>query len=350
MTDVLIVGQGVAGSVLALTLLERGLDVRVVSSATAPAASMVAAGIVNPLTGRKLVKTWLADELFPYLHRFYAAAEQRLQTSFFTPLAIYRPYRDAAERVAYETAVADPALVGYVRLNPDNAAYGAVVSNPFGGLQVAGAGWVDLPRFIAAVRQYLVEKQCFVSGAVSPADLSIRPDGVSWAGQSFRRVIFCEGPHGRANPLFDWLPFNVVKGEILTAEVAEYPVRNIINQGVFVMPLTTNQIRIGATYSWHELDWQTSEVGRSFLETKARQLLTVPFRVLEQRAGIRPSTKDRRPFVGWHPTYPAVGIFGGMGTKGVSLAPYLAHNLANHLAGGEEILEAVQIQRFRALL
>ena len=116
------------------------------------------------------------------------------------------------------------------------------------------------------------------------------------------------------------------------------------------MPLAANRIRIGATYSWHELDWKTSEAGRSFLETKARQLLTIPFRVIEQRAGIRPSTKDRRPFVGWHPTYPAVGIFGGMGTKGVSLAPYLAHNLANHVVAGEEILEAVQIGRFSALL
>jgi nitrate/nitrite transporter NarK len=54
--------------------------------------------------------------------------------------------------------------------------------------------------------------------------------------------------------------------------------------------------------------------------------------------------------VGWHPMYPAVGIFGGMGTKGVSLAPFLAHNLARHLAVQEEILPAVQIHRFETLL
>jgi glycine oxidase len=354
MTDVLIVGQGVAGSVLGLTLLERGLSVRVVSAAgTLPAASAVAAGIVNPLTGRKLVKTWLADDLFPYLHRFYTAAEQQLSARFFTPLSIYRPYRDEAERTAYETAVADPALAGYVTTRPNNAVYEPVINNPFGGLEVGQAGWIDLPAFLAATRRYLLDRQCFKEAQVRVEDLHIGPGGVGYAGRQYRYVIFCEGPHGAANPLFYWLPYSPVKGEILTAEVDTYPVQNVVNQGIFVMPVGeangAARIRIGATYAWDNLNWQTTDGGRSFLETKARQLLRVPFRVVGQQAGIRPSTKDRRPFVGWHPTYPAVGIFGGMGTKGVSLAPYLAHNLANHLATSEEILPAVQIRRFEAL-
>ncbi|MEZ0611787.1 NAD(P)/FAD-dependent oxidoreductase [Fibrella sp. WM1] len=356
--DVLIVGQGIAGSVLALTLLQRGLRVQVVSSASVPSASLVAAGIVNPLTGRKLVKTWLADQLFPYLHQFYSAADQRLSggrsgTSFFTPLDVYRPYRDVAEQIAYERAVADPELARYVTTHPDNAQYSAVVSNPFGGLQVTGAGWVDLPRFIAAVRDWLTAQGLFQVADVSASALQIQPDGITYNGQVFRYVIFCEGPHGETNSFFNWLPYSLVKGELLTAEVDTYPVTNIINQGVFVLPLPAEsgraRLRIGATYAWDKLDWQTTEAGRSFLETKARQLLTIPFRVVDQQAGIRPSTKDRRPFVGWHPTHPAIGIFGGMGTKGVSLAPYLAHNLANHLTVGEEIEPAVQITRFQAL-
>jgi glycine oxidase len=358
MHDVLIIGQGVAGSVLALTMLERGLSVRVVSAEELPAASAVAAGIVNPLTGRKLVKTWLADDLFPYLHRFYTTAEQQLGAPFFTPLSIYRPYRDGAERVAYEAAVADPALARYVTTQPANAAYESVINNPLGGLEVGQAGWVDLPAFLSAIRRYLADRHCFELAQVRVQDIDIQPTGVTYGGRRFRYVIFCEGPHGRDNPLFGWLPFNVVKGELLTAEVDTYPVQNIVNQGIFVMPLSTEsgrqdgptRLRIGATYLWDNLDWQTTEGGRTFLETKARQLLRVPFRVVAQRAGIRPSTKDRRPFVGWHPTYPAVGIFGGMGTKGVSLAPFLAQNMAAHLATGEEILAAVQIRRFEALL
>lgn len=347
--DVLVVGQGVAGSVLAWTLRQRGLSVQVVSSADLPASSSVAAGIVNPLTGRKLVKTWEADRLFPYLHQFYAGLAQQLDTPFFTPLDVYRPYRDEAERKQYQAIAADPELHPYFQPAVDEAAYSAVINNPFGGIQVTQAGWVDLPAFIAATRRYFVEKQLFIIGQVRPADLQLRPDSVTYLGKTYRYVIFCEGPHGQENPLFSALPYNVVKGEILTADVAAYPLTNIINQGIFVMPLSPTRIRIGATYSWHELDWKTTDAGRSFLETKAGALLRIPFTVVDQRAGIRPSTVDRRPFVGWHQTYPAAGIFGGMGTKGVSLSPYLAHDLADHLALGKEINPAVNISRFRSL-
>ncbi|MBO0934946.1 FAD-binding oxidoreductase [Fibrella sp. HMF5335] len=347
--DVLVVGQGVAGSVLALTLERYGCSVTVASSASLPAASAVAAGIVNPLTGRKLVRTWEADRLFPYLHQFYTAAEGQLNQSFFTPLGIYRPYRDAKERADYQQVTADADLVRYVGEPGDDAAYGAVVSNPFGGLRVTQAGWVDLPSFVGAVRTYFIQKDRFIRADVQPDNLTIGSDSVTYAGVRYRYVIFCEGSHGQANPLFSYLPYNVVKGEILTARVTDYPVQDIINQGVFVMPINRTIIRIGATYSWHELDWQTTEAGRTFLETKARDLLRIPFTVVQQQAGIRPSTKDRRPFVGMHPQLPRIGIFGGMGTKGVSLAPYLADQFAGALWAGQEINEAVNISRFRSL-
>ena len=71
----------------------------------------------------------------------------------------------------------------------------------------------------------------------------------------------------------------------------------------------------------------------------------VAAKVVAQQAGIRPSTKDRRPFIGIHPTQPAIGIFGGMGTKGVSLAPYLAEQFARHLLDGEDLEPEANISR-----
>ena len=343
--DYLIVGQGVAGSVLAWTLDQRGATVLLADDPGQPTASGVAAGIVNPLTGRKLVRTWKADDLFPFLHQFYSAVETQLGVQFFHPKTIYRPFRSASEKADYLALTNDPAIRPYIGLTTDDAALAPYVNNPFGGLSVAQAGWVDLTEFVRVIKGYFIRKNQYYEGAVQLDELKINEASVIWKDVRFGKVIFCDGTQAAANPLWNWLPFNPVKGQILTALIDDYPVDAIVNQGVFVLPVRPGLVRIGATYSWHDLDWQTTDEARQFLETKAQALLRVPFRVVGQQAGIRPSSKDRRPFIGLHPDHPSVGIFGGMGTKGVSLSPYLAEGFARHLLDGEEIDSEAHISR-----
>ncbi|GAB4022367.1 NAD(P)/FAD-dependent oxidoreductase [Spirosoma koreense] len=347
--DFLIVGQGVAGSVLAWTLDQRGCSVILADDPGLPSASAVAAGIVNPLTGRKLVRTWKADELFPFLHQFYTGIEQELAVRFFHPKTIYRPFRSSREQSDYLALTADPAIRPYVAESTDDQAYRPFVNNPFGGLTVTQSGWLDLTEFVRVIKGYFVRKNQYFEGRIESDDLKIKDEGVVWKDITFSKVIFCDGVMTRENPLFSWLPYNPVKGQILTAVAETYTVKNIVNQGVFILPVRDGLIRIGATYSWHDLDWQTTDDGRAFLESKVREILNVPYRVVAQQAGIRPSTKDRRPFIGLHPAHPTVGIFGGMGTKGVSLAPYLAEQFARYLLDHEDLDSEANISRYVSL-
>lgn len=347
--DFLIVGQGIAGSVLAWTLDQRGYTVILADAPALPSASRAAAGIVNPLTGRKLVRTWRADDLFPFLHRFYTHAEQQLGTRFFYPRSIYRPYRSDAEKAAYQAYTADPEVAPYVGPSGNDRDFEPYIHNAFGGLTVTQAGWLNVPTFLEAIRAYFREKRQFFDALVTPDAIRFGTDSAVWNGYVVQKVIFSEGPQSARNALFDWLPYNPVKGQLLTAVVANYPIQQIVNQGVFILPLDVHTIKIGATYTWHDLDWQTTDDGRAFLQHKVRELLKIPYRIVGQQAGIRPATKDRRPFVGWHPEWPTAGIFSGMGSKGVSLAPYLAHQLVAHLMNGEELDPEVNISRVGSL-
>ena len=231
----------------------------------------------------------------------------------------------------------------------DSQPYNDCIRQPYGGLEVTQAGWVDLKEFGRIIKGYFIRKGQYYEGRVTPDDLLLTDKAAVWQGTTFGKVIFCDGVQAQENPLFSWLPYNPVKGQILTAVADTYSIRNIVNQGVFILPVREGLIRIGATYSWHDLDWQTTDDGRAFLETKLRTLLTVPYQIVGQHAGIRPSTKDRRPFIGLHPDHPSVGIFGGMGTKGVSLAPYLAGQFARHLLDGEELDPETNIRRCLSL-
>lgn len=349
MADVLVVGQGIAGSVLAWTLDQLGLRVLIADAPALPSASRAAAGIVNPLTGRKLVRTWRADDLFPFLHNFYAQAETQLGTRFFYPRTIYRPYRSVAEKEAYETYTADPDVAPYVAVAASRRHYDGYIHHPFGGLTVTQAGWLNVPAFLEAIQRYFRAKNQFIDVRITPEMLRITADSVTWERQLFSHVIFAEGPQSASNELFDWLPYNPVKGQILTVTVAHYPIQEIVNQGVFILPIDPHTLKIGATYTWHDLDWQTTDDGRAFLERKVSELLAIPYHIVGQQAGIRPATKDRRPFVGWHPALQRAGIFSGMGSKGVSLAPYLARLLAANLLNGEELEAEVNISRVVSL-
>lgn len=347
--DYLIVGQGVAGSVLAWTLDQRGCSVWLADDPALPSASAVAAGIVNPLTGRKMVRTWKADQLFPFLHRFYTDIEQKLGAHFFHPIDIYRPFRSIEEQNDYLALTAEPAVQSYIKQNVDNEPYSPYINNPFGGLAVTQAGWIDLSEFVKSIRAYFINKGQYVDARVKATDLTINSETVAWQGHTINKVIFCDGVQARENPLFEWLPYNPVKGQILTALVEDYPIKDVVNQGLFILPVRNGLIKIGATYTWHDLDWQTTEDGRQFLESKVRDILRVPYQVVSQQAGIRPSTKDRRPFVGLHPEHPGIGIFGGMGTKGVSLAPYLANQFTGYLLDAEELDTEANISRYLSL-
>ncbi len=164
------------------------------------------------------------------------------------------------------------------------------------------------------------------------------------------KVIFCQGVDARENSLFDWLPFNPVKGQILDVVFDGYISEEIVNQGIFILPSPDRQTyRVGATYSWHDLDWEITEDGRAYLENKLQPLISSEYTILGQRAGLRPSSKDRRPLIGLHPAHPAVGVFNGLGTKGVTLAPYFAGEFVQYLENDKELNSEVNIDRHFSL-
>ncbi len=73
--DFIIVGQGIAGSVLSVSLMKEGYTVCVINNSDLSSCSSVAAGIWNPVVFKRLTKSWLADEVVPELNSFYSYAE-----------------------------------------------------------------------------------------------------------------------------------------------------------------------------------------------------------------------------------------------------------------------------------
>lgn len=344
--DYFIVGQGLAGSALAFELLQRGKRIMVWDRPEQNQASAVAAGLFNPITGKVMVKTWKADLLFPALADFYKNAEQVLGRRFFHPMAIYRPFLSAEEQNEWMGRSIDAAWKNYVDKVFTQSEFGDQVNDKFGGLMLLRCGYVEVNVFMTAMQQRLISLQAFQHEFLHEDELTILDDEIRYRQITAKKIIFCNGIHAMHNKLFGNLPLKPLKGETLTIKTAQR-LKHIYNRGVYVVPTENDMIyRTGATYSTKDVSQKTTPEGRLELDQKLSDLLTLPFEVTNQQWGIRPTSADRRPFLGAHPTLKNVVIFNGLGTKGVSLAPYFARQLAEWLETGSPIDREADIQRF----
>jgi glycine oxidase len=347
--DYLVIGQGLAGTVLSRTFSAHGQRGLVVDSGEQFSASRVAAGLFNPLTGPRMVKTWRAEALFPFLAEFYGRFAQDLGAGFFHPQPLYRPFGSVAQQNEVLAELADPKFAPFVLRQVPGGEFGPCVRDALGGLLVAQAGYVDTRAMLAAWQAHLLAGGSLVQSEVADADLQLGDGWVEWRGIRARRAIFCRGHHDRLSPWWQWLPFRPVKGEILWLRLAGTDLATILNRGCWVVPTPTSEgwvYKVGATYDWRQLDTQPTSQARDGLLAQLAGLVDRPAELVDHQAGIRPATADRKPLVGLHPEHPQLGIFGGLGAKGVSLAPFFAEQFYQFLAHGRPLDAEVDIRRY----
>ena len=342
--DFIIVGQGLAGSVLSLQLIDKGYKVVIIDDASS-SCSRVAAGIWNPVVFKRLTKSWMADEVLPYMLEFYQAQEKKLGTKFITERSIIKLFTELQEANLWRKK-AEEEMASYL----DKEIFTGSLAEHFkvseiGYAKVLRAGNLDLPVFINAVREFLQKNEMYLSEKFDHSSFS--PSALKSKNIETENVIFCEGYLIRNNPFFNYVPMKPAKGEVLTMQFQNLNLnKDILNKNGFIMPLEDDKFKVGATYNWTDLsEWPTAQ-GKSELLDKLDKMTNAKGVVVNHEAGVRPSVIDRRPLLGAHPTWKNIYVFNGMGTKGVMLAPFFANHLIEHIIDGKNLNKEVSLARF----
>jgi len=342
--DYIIVGQGVAGSCLALELIKKGKTVLVFNNPNGNSSSRVAGGLINPITGRKMVLTWRANDLFPFLQKFYTGAEQLLGANFYHKIPIYRPFISIEEQNEWQGKSVDANFKPYVQEVVLKSEHEQVVADQFGGLLLKESAYLDTISFLSAVNNWLIKKEMVINEKFELDSLNFIGGAAVYNKIKARKVIFCNGVEITQSSYFSEVKFRPVKGEVLNVAI-EPGLNKVYNRGVFIMPRNGSHT-VGSNYNHKDLTWETTAKGRAEIEAKLQAILLKEYKVVGHRAGIRPSVSDRRPVLGKSSSNEQLLIFNGLGTKGVSLAPFFANQLANNLVNGTEIEKEVNVNRF----
>ena len=346
--DAVVVGQGVAGTLVSWRLRAAGRSHVVIDRGHDRAASRAAAGIVNPVTGRRFVLAWRGAEVYAGL-RVYRDLEAELGVPLLHELEILRDLSAPEALNRWDLRRADPAYAAYMRAPATRAVRGLLAPARLGPT----VGYrVDLPTLLAAFRQNLrdrgelLETDVRIAGDRGVGDdprasaAHLRRSGEDWVvdgpqdvSHSARCVVDCRGAGSAAGP-WAHLPWRGTKGEALRFAAPALGRGVAVKRGAFACPVgAARDVWLGATNEDRFDDGDPSAAGRSWLVERAARLgLAVPPSAVHLSA-IRPTTRTRRPFVGEHPSMPGLWICGGLGTKGASLAPLCSRELVAAIAG-----------------
>ena len=351
----LIIGHGLAGALLAEALLKRGQEVRVIDAGPADRvlkASAVASGVLNPVTGKRLTRVWNLETFLPAALRTYRALEEEMALPLVQELDALWLHANPEDAALFATRAEGDAELFEATINP--RPYEEFLHLREAPGRIHPVYGINIPQLLSGLRERLKNIGALIEEAFDLPDLQTGTDGLRYRDLEVSHVIFCEGAAAVVNPHFQNLPWSPAAGEALILRIPRLPRTAVykLGHGLSLSPWPGGEEQwwIGSNYLWDTLAPAPTAAFRQHCEAQLKAWVRLPYEIIEHRAGVRPATVDRKPFIGLHPTHPRIGIFNGLGAKGVLMAPYLAENLAAHLAEGLTLMPEADVSRHRRAL
>lgn len=343
MKKVLIIGGGIAGGSLAIQLLEKGLNVTVLDRGENHS-SLIATGMVNPMVFRRMNLSWRAQEFLPYARGFYTGLEKKFGVSFLEDLKIRRFFSSEQERGYWQTKQNEELYKDFLTVHEDFEIPIPNAKSEFGSGVVKSAFWIRSETFMTSLHDYLRLKEVLKIEAFDEHLFS--QTELEYKDIKYDAVVFCCGSNNDKIPFFQAAKIQYNRGQILDLESEELPEKESWNRKGFILPIGSNKFKLGATYEWNEQDLKTTEEARDKLEFVINNITDLPYTIVDQKVGMRPTVSDRRPVLGMHPENKGLFIFNGLGTKGYMLAPLLSFEMAEYMVNGKPLHKEVEYTRF----
>lgn len=349
--EYLIVGFGIAGLCFAETLRQDNKSFIVIAD-TKDGATSASGGVINPTVLKRFTAAWKANEFQDKAIPFYKEIEHYLQVSVISEVKIDRILNSIEEQNDWMVASDRKELKSYLHsdlIRSENIS----VTAPFQLGRVKSAYQLTPTTLLAAYQDKLLQEGRFIQNTFE-YDKIIRQDKtVQYKEWTAQQLVFAEGAKTIRNPFFPYVaPFtnkSVLignKGDYIIIKAPALKISSILKGGMMLIPLGDDLYKVGATYDRHVYEGVPNTEKRVEIIAKLEKMISCPFEIIDQVAGVRPTIKDRRPLIGKLNDYPQVAFLNGLGTRGLSMAPLLSLWLFQHIEFNTPVPTEVAINRF----
>lgn len=287
----------------------------------------------------------MANEQIEVADNFYKSLQSFLKIKIDYPLPVYRKYNSVEEQNDWMVASDQPQLERFLSADFIPNKNPSVIA-PFGFGKVNETGMIDTTAMMNGYREYLSQEKRFSTSSFNYSKVGFQSDEIIYENHSSKYLICAEGFGLNKNPFFSNIPLNGTKGEVLIIKSPGLQLDFILKSSVFIIPLGNDDYYVGATYEHHDKTCNLTEKAREELIRKLMSTISCDFEIVEQKAGMRPTTKDRRPVVGRNAEHKNVCVLNGLGTRGIMIAPYISKELYHHLEEGKHLNPEIDMARF----
>jgi glycine/D-amino acid oxidase-like deaminating enzyme len=322
--DHFIIGQGIAGTLLSRELLRAGKNVLVIDKARVDSSSKVAAGIINPVTGKRYVPQ-NSDHLTDAYQTFKELSEE-LECELIKPYDIIR-FDELFGRNIEDLANSDHFSVRYEEQDKwsDSFQYDEQPK------RISAGRIVDLHSLLTKWRSKLDDGGYLLDETFSWEHFSHDEEAVHYKEHSARSLICCEGSEVVHNPFFKEEPLVMNKGQALILSIPDLPAENIYMNSIKIVPWHDGRFWAGTSFELVFEDTLPTTDFAAMMKRKLAAWLKLPYTIEDHIASVRMTNQDRSPIVKAHAQYPNIMIFNGLGSKGCLTGPYNAKELARKL-------------------
>lgn len=350
----IVVGGGLAGSILVWNLLKCGERVKLLDSSLHHSASMISGGIICPIIGKHMSKPWIWDQALPKAIELYDSISTELhENKFLEAIPVVKIPETEEEIDNLQKKYQEESFKEIFSSSLDNYLT-ENVNTSFGNYFLHSGYVLRTKLLLKSLKEYFKEHDILIDGSWN-YDKSIENQDIL-TDNNISQVIFCEGPNVVKNPYFNSLPFSPTKGEIITFESDN---NNVFPHDSVLLSFSKwciaekkekkTQFTIGSTYDRSSFELIPSENAKEELISSIKEYIPNlnNINILNHTVGIRPTTKHHRPIIGFHPYYPKYGIFNGFGSHGSLWIPYFAEIFAkNIISPSNSIPKEVNLEKY----